>query len=256
MSLSYQGNLIGIVDRLVEQIHSGELVLGDVDKQLYDLVAGEMFKGVEKGYAVTIGKAKGPDLAMLQKLQKNVHVFSGLKEYHFLREATDKLFDAQTGIKRPFSAFRDDVLKLNEKYNVDWLRTEYNHAIGSSRMASKWVDIQDGKDLYPYLEYLTAGDARVRVSHKPLDRIVKHVDDPFWDKYYPPNDWNCRCTVKQLDEFPKDQPVRPQLPELKEMFSINSGKQGVVFPRSHPYYTVLERDSAKAANNFGLKIPE
>jgi SPP1 gp7 family putative phage head morphogenesis protein len=255
VSLSYQSELQKLIDNIIEKIYAGEMAAGDVDAAIYELVARELFKGVEKGYAVKLTKAKGADLAMLNKLKNNVYVFSGFKEYHFLREATDALYD-EAGAMRSFSAFKESILKLNDKYNVDWLRTEYNHAIGSARMASKWVDISEGKDLYPYLQYVTAGDSRVRVSHKPLDGIVKHIDDPFWNKYYPPNDWNCRCTVKQVDEYPIDQVATSQLPELKEMFSMNSGKQGVIFPESHPYYKVLNQDSGKAGKNFGLKIPE
>jgi SPP1 gp7 family putative phage head morphogenesis protein len=257
MSLSYKGDLQDIIDRIIADIHSGKIQPGDVDPELYELVSAELFKGVEKGFDARITKLKpGPDLNMLKSLQTNVYVFSAFKDYHFLREATDKLFDPTTGSKRSFSEFKGDILKLNEKYNVDWLRTEYNNAIASSRMASKWLDIQKDKELYPYLQYITAGDARVRVSHRPLDGITKHIDDPFWDIYYPPNDWNCRCTVKQVDEYNKETQQKTQnLPELKDMFKMNSGKQRIIFPKSHPYFKVLERDRGRADNNFGLTLP-
>ena len=48
------------------------------------------------------------------------------------------------------------------------------------------------------LQYVTAGDEKVRDDHAILDGVVADINDPFWNTYYPPNDWNCRCDVIQL----------------------------------------------------------
>lgn len=48
-----------------------------------------------------------------------------------------------------------------------------------------------------YLQYSTAGDERVRRSHRTLDGITLPMESKFWDWYYPPNGWGCRCTVIQ-----------------------------------------------------------
>lgn len=47
----------------------------------------------------------------------------------------------------------------------------------------------------PYWTYATAGDGRVRSSHAALDGFCARQDDPVWRKIYPPNGYNCRCTV-------------------------------------------------------------
>lgn len=64
--------------------------------------------------------------------------------------------------------------------------------------ASQWKTIQAAKELLPYLWYRTAGDERVRHSHRLLNDIILPVDHPFWLIYFPPNDWGCRCRVVQL----------------------------------------------------------
>ena len=38
----------------------------------------------------------------------------------------------------------------------------------------------------------------MRASHAKLNKIILPVEHSFWDTYMPPNDWNCRCNVRQL----------------------------------------------------------
>lgn len=83
-----------------------------------------------------------------------------------------------------------------------------------------------------------------RPEHAALHGIVKRIDDPFWDKYYPPNGWGCRCEVVQLPgssykETP-DSEIHP--PAVAPMFQVNFGKQGVAFPVSHAYFKKMPRE--------------
>ena len=47
-----------------------------------------------------------------------------------------------------------------------------------------------------YWRYVAILDTRVRATHRKLHGIIKHKDDPFWEKNYPPNGWRCRCFVQ------------------------------------------------------------
>ncbi len=49
-----------------------------------------------------------------------------------------------------------------------------------------------------YLQYRTAGDDKVRDSHRTLNGITLPKDDPFWLYYYTPNGWRCRCQVVEV----------------------------------------------------------
>ncbi len=72
----------------------------------------------------------------------------------------------------------------------------FNTNMRTAHMAGRWKQIQANKDRYPYLQYRTAGDARVRPQHRLWNGLVYPVDSVFWDTHYPPCGWGCRCTVR------------------------------------------------------------
>lgn len=70
----------------------------------------------------------------------------------------------------------------------------------SAYAAGQWQQIQANKATMPYLQYNAVDDLRTRDEHRALDNKVYPVDHPFWRYYYPPNSWNCRCSVIQLSQ--------------------------------------------------------
>ena len=56
-------------------------------------------------------------------------------------------------------------------------------------------------------KYSTVGDVRVRDEHARLEGVTLPKDDPFWQKWYPPNGWSCRCSVIPI--FEKENIKRP-----------------------------------------------
>ena len=48
----------------------------------------------------------------------------------------------------------------------------------------------------PFWQYDAVNDKRTRPNHLAMDGIIKRYDDPFWDTYYPPNGFQCRCGVR------------------------------------------------------------
>jgi hypothetical protein len=130
-------------------------------------------------------------------------------------------------------------------------------------MAVLWDQIENTKDIFPYLEYKAVIDSKTSEICKPLDGVILKVDDPFWSKYSPLNHFNCRCTIKKLDKYTDKLTTNPdRMAEItKELnvpkeFQMNSGKDGYIFnPKEHPYFKVAPKDKANAGVNFGLPIP-
>jgi SPP1 gp7 family putative phage head morphogenesis protein len=148
----------------------------------------------------------------------------------------------------------NDVRTVDQTYNSQYLRAEYNFANASAEMAAKWEQFAADGDRY-YLQYRTAGDDHVRPEHERLNGVTLPVDDPFWDEYYPPNGWNCRCTVAQVRKS-KATPSDPQEARLRGaeatandrrgMFRFNPGKEKVTFPKYNPYTISRCRDCDRA----------
>lgn len=213
----------------------------DLDRSLTEFFASEYWKAVEKGFGVKLEDVDfdTPDYEMLRKLEKSVYQFASAKNYAQLKAISQALLDDQ-GQLRNFAQFRQAAAAINNEFVNQWLKAEYNYAVASSQMASRWIDIQKDKDTLPLLRYDTVGDERVRLEHQELDDVTLPVDDSFWDIYYPPNGWNCRCDVQQLDTgsiTPKEKITLPE--KMPEMFRYNSGKKGITFPEGHPYYDGL-----------------
>ena len=77
-------------------------------------------------------------------------------------------------------------------------RVIYDTNLRTAHAAGKWQQIQRLKDRRPFLQYFTAGDARVRPEHRAWSGTVLPVDDDWWSTHYPPNGWGCRCGARSL----------------------------------------------------------
>lgn len=234
MELGFTDTVRSLFERIAKAVFKGDLKAGDIDEDWFKHTSKELTDAVETGYDV-------PDEKMLAFLKDNVAIFSVAKTHKELRELTDLLTDGERVL--PFSEFKDKAMGLFQ-ISEDRLRSEYNHALGSAQMASKWSRIQEDKDALPMLVYRTVGDTHVRQEHAALDGIRRPVDDEFWDTHYPPNAWGCRCDV---DAETGGRPTNLEgkaLPTLPTLFRNNVGKTGIVFPDSHPYFEGLEKKKA------------
>lgn len=185
--------------------------------------------------------------AMLRKLQNDVFLFSGMKTYAQLKEASLLLRDAKGNIKSATS-FIHDVQKINSTYNEHYLRAEHQYAVSASESAAQWAEWAKDGDRYN-LQFRTAADDKVRHSHAVLHNITLPFSDPFWRLYMTPLDWGCRCRVIQVLKSKyevSDSKASMKLGEsaTPEIFRYNPGTDNVIFPPKHPYYK-LSKEAAK-----------
>lgn len=209
------------------------------DENLHVTYASQLTEAVLKGFGKNITEAdwNTPNYQMLNSLTTNVWQFSAAKTHTQLRDMGKAL------LKPDGTGFRDyKDFKIRSQQiagtQLNWLRTEYDSAIGGAQMASKWADIQAQKHLFPLLQFDAVIDKATSAICHGLDRVIKPVDDVFWKKYYPPNHFNCRSTVRQLQDgkvTPDDKIVTPE--KVPPMFAVNLGERGLVFPAGHAYYT-------------------
>lgn len=202
--------------------------------------------------------------AMRQRLQRSNYIFSGMKTFHELNEAFPSLID-ENGNRKPFEQFLNDVQRIDRTYNQNYLRAEYNFCQASADMAAKWEGFMQDGDRYN-LQYRTQRDKKVRPEHAALDRVTLPMSDPFWQEYYPPNGWNCRCTVVQVRK--SKYPVTPHDEAMalgeeatgkdtKGIFHFNPGIEQKTIPDYNPYTIKRCRDCDIAKGKLDLAfIPE
>ena len=235
VSAASSSKLDKLAEGVIKRVHAGDLFGGTIDGALYSYLRDHLEGAISVGWEATDPKLRG-------YLSENIQRFSGFKTHAVQQAMQEKLTDAN-GKVRPFAEFRADALQVNQLYNVDYLETEYNTAVASAQMASKWSEFSDGA----MLTYKTAGDGLVRAEHAEYDGITLPKDDPFWDSVYPPCDYNCRCDVVETDSdaAPTAQDTLDSLPEPPIEFRNNSGKGGEVFNAEHPYFDVSKAVAAK-----------
>jgi SPP1 gp7 family putative phage head morphogenesis protein len=197
---------------------------------------------------------------MRERLTRSNYIFSGIKTFHELNEAFPSMLD-ENGNKKPFERFLNDVRKINDTYNANYLHAEYNFVQASATMAAKWEQFSEDGDRY-YLQYRTAKDDKVRPEHAALDGVTLPMSDSFWETYYPPNGWNCRCTVVQVrkQKYPATEHTEAMSRgeeamngERYNIFRFNSGKQGKTMPDYNPY-TIKRCNDCDVAKGGNTKL--
>ena len=136
----------------------------DAARKLLTATANTIKQGVDSHLPVDVPPT------LRYALENNAFIFSGLKTFHALREVGLSMVKDDGSIKS-FEEFKDDVKQINSKYNTNYLYAEYKHAVGTSQMAAKWVNIEADGDRYD-LQYRTAGDDKVRPDHAALNALT------------------------------------------------------------------------------------
>ena len=207
------------------------------DPELHVKIFDDLSNAAELGYGGNWIKFDPAHSPTVKLLQKNLFFFAAGKTMAQLKEMNELLVDNKGRI-RSWDDFKKQVLKLNKTYNLRYLQAEYQTAKASAQAARKWNEALETADTYPNLEYTTAKDDRVRDSHAKLDGVIRPINDGFWDTYYPPNGWRCRCSVRPSKDEPTPVNKIPPVPVHKH-FMHNVGKTGRIFDEKHPYFKYI-----------------
>lgn len=77
--------------------------------------------------------------------------------------------------------------------------------VRAARAAGQWNRIQRTKRVLPYLLYVRSTAERKRPEHLRWAGTILPADHDFWATHFPPNGWNCKCSVRQLDQEDRDE---------------------------------------------------
>lgn len=177
--------------------------------------------------------------------QADQQAFTVAKSMHMdilqeIRKATDKAI--ADGLS--FEQFRDSIEPFLRRRgwwgmktvngqrvqlgSVHRLKTIYSTNTQSAYNAGRWDVQQRAKRVLPFLRLNEVLDAKTRSSHANVSGTIAPIDDPFWDRWYPPNGFNCRGRAQSLTEAQaKGSPIEAQkIPKIKpdKGFDHNNGK--------------------------------
>lgn len=58
--------------------------------------------------------------------------------------------------------------------------------------------MREQEDIFPWWQYLSMEDEKVRQTHAKLNKLIIPAASPFWHRHSPPWQWGCRCRKAQL----------------------------------------------------------
>lgn len=152
---------------------------------------------------------------------------------------------------KSFDIFQMNARQIGDVFNTRWLTTEYDTAVLTAESTATYHSLIRDRETFPFWQYRTVGDGAVRAEHAELDGLILPVDDPLWDKIFPPNGWNCRCYIvamtaneaatanvpamrKRANEYFGTQDFDRA---VKDGFGVNRATAGQVFTANQQYIT-------------------
>ena len=201
----------------------------------------------------------------------NIFQFSTVKAAYQSQEVNE-LF-------RQAKSYKEFERLVNDKFGIKnsaWLATEYATAYQVGQLSATYYRLLDQVKIFPYWQYKTIGDDRVRDSHRILHDAVFPVlvngkINPIWAKIFPPNGWGCRCyIVPRMAAEITDAQLADSMAAweqfknsedwaraVKDGFGINRADTKQVFQQSQFYASepnnVLKKAAQMYYQDWGLK---
>jgi len=86
------------------------------------------------------------------------------------------------------------------------LETIYRTEAAIAYQTGRWAKLQERWDDLWGFRYVQIHRSTRRDEHVPLDGTTLPKDSPFWQRYWPPNGWNCGCQAVEIYKTPGVKP--------------------------------------------------
>jgi len=216
------------------------------DSEYFQLLAQGLIDQVNTGW----NKSKNidynsPDHLTRTLLELNLYRFSATKDLALLQEVNKLLPNAKS-----FSDFEKQAASILTQYNKNHLKTEYNLAFATAQSTSNYLRNLEVAEDFPYWEYQTAGDDRVRPSHAALDGLLFRAGET--GALTMPNGFGCRCeyiprtSIGNKELVTEEQAIAKLGKEFEVMkkagFAINRAADGLVFTNDQMYISKFSEE--------------
>lgn len=142
---------------------------------------------------------------MLADARARAFSIAGVARLDLLQDVLDLLAEAvEQG--RTFEDFRKELPGRlagsgwtpadGEPLSTPWrLANIFRTNVQAALMASRYQTLLRVKKSRELWQYVAVQDRRTRPSHAALHGRIYPADHPFWQSYFPPNGFRCRCDV-------------------------------------------------------------
>nr|DAP56154.1 MAG TPA: portal [Caudoviricetes sp.] len=181
-------------ERIIAAVWNGELT--DFSPELFRYFSEDFLKAIQPSFKDGVKNAdigtgyKTSDDLYRTALEQNLFHFSAAKSLAEVQELNRLRRESKS-----FDEFYNKAKEVTEVFNKTWQKTEWDTSALTAEGMSTYRKLRAKKEVYPYWEYLTVHDGRVREEHLKLHGVILPESDPRWNLIYPPNGWLCRCLV-------------------------------------------------------------
>lgn len=190
------------------------------------------FKEAEAFWAGKVPMASDEFRTLGQRARDRAFAVSGVDRLDLVARVHEALAKAvREGTT--METFKKDVLPAFEAeggISRARLETIFRTNIQTAYMAGRHSQMLEAAGVRPFWRYTAVNDSRTRPSHRALHGLVRRYDDPFWDVFYPPNGFNCRCSVTTLSERQVQErgvEVGRGIPDMIEPLDRETGRPGL-----------------------------
>jgi SPP1 gp7 family putative phage head morphogenesis protein len=109
-------------------------------------------------------------------------------------KAPDSQVPADPGVQTPSTGAE---VQLGSPWR---LKTIFSTNVQSAYQTGHYKGMKAAAADMPWWQYLAVRDAVTRPEHLAMHGKIFRHNDPIWQTWYPPNGYNCRCTVRALED--------------------------------------------------------
>lgn len=213
---------------------AAEIVLSNSEEEEESKLFTQWLNGLQRPINDLLNDTQYPQLQT--QFTENIYQFSAAKALTYTAQAK--------GLSE------EDKAALLAKMNR-YGETEQVQVALSIQAAEEWQELVADANFFPNIEYRTVGDENTRETHQRLNGIVRPLDDDFWERFYPPIDYRCRCSIRQRTvNTPITQALPLELPKVAPGLGHNPGKSGQAFNIRHPYFENINSKQLEGASKY------
>ncbi|MFV0310850.1 MAG: DUF935 family protein [Dysgonomonas sp.] len=236
-----------LIKEAIEEVYGSKGSKALVNKHLFDITNNALQHGIDSQLEDNV-----TDKEFIRQFKENAAVFSAFKNHQQTNLFVKALYD-DDGKLRSFRRFRKECLKIGEKFNDQYLQTEYNTAVRAARMAANLKKYEKTAHLYPNLEYMETLASHPRESHLEYVGTILPIGHEAWAWLMPPSDWNCDCWVRPTDKEPTAAPGKPE--DFNPIFDNNPAQTAeFVNTKQTPYYRHTDESLRDKVEKEGKKL--